>query len=136
MRTVNPNDYLDEYLESRLCEWAEWLRSGNQLGIGYPRRSILALIKEGKVITKNRQFCSVIETNDNAEEIENLVREMAQYKRVMAEALRNYYLDRLSLRRCARQFKISHMHYKLYIEMAKQWLIGRLSVKWKLNQTI
>jgi hypothetical protein len=122
-------EHIDDYLELRLNEWGEWLRIGNSLGIGYPRQSILALIQEGKIITKNKKFRSIIETHENAEEIEKLVSEMAQYKLYMAQALRSYYLDSLSLRSGAKKLGISHTQYNLYVQMAKQWLVGRMSLK-------
>ncbi len=125
-----PGNYknLDEYLESRLGEWAEWLRGGNHLGIGYPRQSILALILEGKFIAQKRKSRGILETNENAEEIEKLVCEMSEYKFEMAQALRLYYLDSLSLRSSSKKLGISYTQYKNYVQLGKQWLAGRFSV--------
>jgi DNA-directed RNA polymerase specialized sigma subunit len=122
-------DNFDDYIEDRLAEWGEWLGTGNSLGIGYSSQSILALIHEGKIISRSKNFGAVLETNERAEEIENLVAQMAQYKFEMAQALRLYYIDSLSLRRSAKKLGVSYSHYHLYVQMAKQWLIGRLSAE-------
>ena len=122
-------DDFDDYLEHRLVVWGEWLRTGNYLGIGYSNQSILNLIMEGKIITRNKKFSTVLETHEAAEEIERLVAEMSEYKLEMAQALRLYYLDNLSLRSSANKIGVSATLYKLYVRMGKQWLIGRLSAR-------
>lgn len=116
---------VDIYLENRLQEWAEWLKSGNFLNIGYPRQSISALVMEGKSVSKKDNFRKTVETNESAEEIEKFVVEMARYKPLMAKSLRMHYFDQLSFRRSAKKLNISYMQYNLYIQMAKQWLLGR-----------
>jgi hypothetical protein len=117
---------MDEYLESRLHEWGEWLRTGNFLGIGYPSRAIVQLIQEGKIVTREEKFRAVLEVNESAEEIERLVAEMSAYKRQMADCLRLYYLDNIGLRRNAKKIGISYSQFKICVLMAKQWLLGRL----------
>lgn len=116
---------VDAYLESRLQEWAEWLKTGNSLSMGYPRQSVSALIMEGKSIGNKGNFYKPIEINEIAEEIEKLVNEMARYKPLMAKVLRTHYLYQLSLRRSAKKLNISYGQYNLYVQMAKQWLLGR-----------
>jgi len=120
-------DKIDEYLEGRLQDWGEWLRTGNQLGIGYPAHSMVQLILEGKIITNNKQFWSFLEVHEEAEEIEKLVAEMSLYKRPMADCLRMHYMDNVSIRRNAKRAGISYSYYNLYLQMARQWLIGKLS---------
>ena len=117
---------IDDYLEARLEEWAEWLRGGNFVGIGYPRQSTLELIKAGMIYDKNKSHVPVIQTNEEAEEMEKYICEMAEYKPIMAQALRMYYLDKLSLRSNAKKLGVSYMQFSIYIQMAKQWLLGRL----------
>jgi hypothetical protein len=124
---MNKNKSIDEYLEERLEDWAEWLRGGNFVGIGYPRQSTLELIKNGMIYDKNKSHIPVIQTNENAEEMEKYICEMAKYKPIMAQSLRMFYLDRLSFRTSSKKLKISISHYHLYIQMAKQWLMGKMS---------
>jgi DNA-directed RNA polymerase specialized sigma subunit len=132
--TSNKYDHIDDYLELRLNEWAEWLSSGNTLGIGYPKQSIISLIREGVVISrKNNNNCSVLEVNEQVEEIEKLISEMSDYKPIMAKCLRMYYLDNLSLRSNAKKLEISYSQFKLNVLMAKQWLVGRLGRIFAIN---
>ena len=125
-RSPNRYDNFDDYLDDRLAEWGEWLRTGNYLGIGYSNQSIINLILEGKFFERHKKFCAVLETHEAAEEIERLVSEMAGYKFEMAQALRLYYFDSLSLRSSAKKIGVSYTQYKIYVLMGKQWLVGKL----------
>jgi len=118
---------IDDYLEERLEEWAEWLRGGNFVGIGYPRQSTLELIRKGMIIGANQACPPVIQVNENAEEMEKYICQMGEYKPIMAQALRMYYLNRLSFRSSSKKLNISYMQFSIYIQMAKQWLIGRFN---------
>ena len=88
---------IDSYLERRLTEWGEWLRTGNDLGLGYPKQSVLALIADGKTINQNSRSSpktvSTTDTHENAEEMEKMVVKMAQYRPLMANCLRHYYAN-------------------------------------------
>jgi DNA-directed RNA polymerase specialized sigma subunit len=127
MRNKNSND-IDDYLETRLLEWAEWLSTGNHFNIGYQRESSIAMFSEGKSICRNDKAIKTnVDTNEQAEQIEKMVCEMAQYKPIMSDCLRHQYLHQKSLRDSAKKLGISHTQYKLYVQMAKLWLVGRLS---------
>lgn len=67
--------------------------------------------------------------NEAAEEIEDLVKQMAEQNLTMADALRCQYFVTGTLRTRAARLKISHSHFKYYVDMAHQWLAGRLSGK-------
>ena len=99
------------------------------MGIGYPWQSTLELIKAGMIYDKNKYRIPVIQTNEEAEEIEKFICEMAEYKPIMAQALRMYYLDKHSLTSNSKNLKISRSQYNIYIRMAKEWLAGRLISK-------
>ena len=129
MKNINHNE-IDAYLEVRLNEWAEWLSTGNHLNIGYQRQSSIAMFTEGKSISRNTKAVRAnVDTNEQAEEIEKMVSEMAQYKSIMSDCLRFQYLNQKSLRNSAKELGVSHTQYKLYVQMAKQWLVGRFNVK-------
>jgi hypothetical protein len=114
------------YVEKRLIEWAEWFSWGNAYGLGYSSCSIeYRLMTEG-VMTKYTGF-KPIACNEAAEEIEALVVEMADQNFSMANALRGYYFMGGSLRSKAKCLKISHTQLKYAVDMAHQWLAGRLS---------
>ncbi len=122
----NNGNTFDAYLENRLQEWAEWLKTGNFLNIGYQRQSSIAMFQEGKTISPKARSTSTITTHKDAEEIERMIVQMATYKPIMADCLRNYYLNQLSLRASANKFGISHVQYGAYLQMARHWLVGRL----------
>lgn len=120
------NDKFMKYLEERLHQWAEWYSRGNFCGLGYPPYSLeYRIMREGTVVrsTGPRSFPA----NEAAEEIEALVCEMAQHNRNMALALRCHYFSQGGLRTKSRKLNMSHSHYKYYVDMAHQWLSGRMS---------
>ncbi|MDX2165089.1 MAG: antiterminator Q family protein [Gammaproteobacteria bacterium] len=125
MPLLNENQ-LDDYLDYRLQEWAEWLNTGNFLNIGYQRESSIAMFMDGKSINRNSRFFKTVDTNESAQEMEKLVTEMARYKPAMANALRMYYLERLSFRESAKKLKISYTQYNMYVQTAKSWLAGKI----------
>ena len=125
---IQPENVVDAYLENRLQEWAEWLSTGNHLNIGYQRQSSIAMFTEGKSINRNNKIIKTnIDINEQAEEIEKMVSEMAQYKSILSDCLRYQYLNQKSLRDSANKLGISHTQYKLYVQMAKLWLVVRVS---------
>ncbi len=116
-----------EYVESRLHEWAEWFCKGNWYGIGYPTRSTIEkLMREG--FSGKAYGPRPLPTHESAEEIEKLIMIMAKQNFDMAYALRLQYLTRGSLRAKSNAFNVSHMTFKYYVGMGKQWLAGRLSI--------
>ena len=125
---VQNESIVDAYLEARLQEWAEWLRTGNFLNIGYQRQSSIAMFSEGKSINQSGKLKTTVDVNVEAEEIEKMITEMARYKPIMADCLRYHYLNQQSLRNSAKKLGVSHTQYKLYVQMAKQWLVGRVTV--------
>ncbi len=120
-----------EYLENRLYEWADWYLHGNSYGLGYPRCSIeLRILLEGCI--QRNPGPKPIPTNESAEEIEELVKQMAKYNVNMAKALRCQYFITGTLRTKAARLQMSHSHFKHCVEMGHQWLAGRLSAKKQL----
>ena len=67
--------------------------------------------------------------NAEAEEIEALVSEIARQTPKLAQALRAQYFDRGTLPFKARKIGVSRTQFKVYVDMGKQWLAGRLSIK-------
>jgi hypothetical protein len=115
-----------EYIEQRLDEWAEWFTLYYENELGYPSQSLTyRLMTEGyisKSTTPNAVF-----VNEDAEEIESLVSEMAKQNHIMALSLHIHYLVHGSVRAKAKKFSIARNKLMIYVEMAKQWLAGRLS---------
>lgn len=116
---------MDAYIERRLQEWAEWSKTGNFLGIGYQRQSSIAMFQDGKTINGRKTHKNSLSANEGAEEMEKMIGEMAQYKPIIANCLRSYYLEQLSLRKSAKKLGISHAQYGVYLQMARSWLMAR-----------
>lgn len=124
------NEEIIKYLEGRLYQWAEWYSCGNFYGLGYPPCSIEYRIMREGIIIRSTPGSRPLPTNDAAEEMESLVCEMAKHNNNMALALRCHYFNRGSLRSKSKKLNVSHTQYKYYIDMAHQWLAGRMSGKW------
>lgn len=118
---------INEYVKERLYDWADWYSRGNLYGLGYPDRTIeYRLMREGGLLIRGTGKKSP-PTNAAAEEIEQCVNEMGQQNALMALALRYHYFTYGSLRKKSKSLGISHVQFKIYVDMAKQWLTGRLS---------
>ncbi len=117
-----------DYLEERLYQWAEWYLRGNSYGLDYPKCSIIyRILTEGCI--QRSTGPKPLPTNEAAEEIEDLVKQMAEYNPTMAKALRCQYFQTGTLRSKATHLSMSHSHFKHCVEMGHQWLAGRLSAK-------
>jgi antitermination protein Q len=122
-----PPEQMQTYVERRLEEWGHWYSRGNLHGLGYPPCSIeYRLMHEGIVRTQPAGH-RAMPVNERAEEVEKLVQEMSLQNSSMALALRDYYFNYYSLRKQARAGGISHTQLKHLLDMAKQWVVGRLS---------
>jgi hypothetical protein len=126
------NDGLKKYLDERLNEWAEWYSHGNWHGLGFSPCTVeYRLMTEGVVIKGTAPKHSA--SNEDAEEIESWVKEMSEQNFKMALALRYHYFTEGGFRMKAKKVLVSHTQFKKYVDMAHQWLAGRLSAankKW------
>ena len=120
------NESFMSYLEERLYQWADWYLRGNFYGLGYPSCSIEHRILLEGCIQRN-PGPKPLPSNEAAEEIEELVKQMAEYNVNMAQALRHQYFLTGTLRTKAAHLKMSHSHFKHCLDMGHQWLVGRLS---------
>jgi predicted DNA-binding protein (UPF0251 family) len=127
-----PPENMLAYVERRLTEWGDWFARGNVYGLGYPPCSVeYRLMREG-IVRTNPAGQKYTPMNENAEEIEKLVQELALQNNHLALALRDYYINQFSLRKRAKEAGISHTRLKYLLDMAKQWMVGRLSAKNRL----
>jgi hypothetical protein len=117
-----------KYVEERLQQWAEWYSRGNLYGLGYPPYTLeYRLMTEGIVVRSTGP--RPIPSHEEAEEMENLVKEMSHQNHKMALALRCQYFSSGALRIKAKKLHISHNQFKYYVDLGHQWLAGRLSAK-------
>ena len=122
---------IEKYIKDRLEEWADWYGRGRDNYLGYPSKCTLARLIDGELLMNNNAGPKNMPTNERAEEIEKLVKEMAEQNYTMATVLRCQYFLHGSLRSKAKYLnkylKISHTQFKYYVDMSEQWLAGRLS---------
>lgn len=118
---------MQDYVHYRLDQWADWYLRGNQYGLGYPKKNIMArLIDEGGILIKGTSHHSP-STNVQAEEIEMIVKSLAKQSQKLAEALRVQYFEQGTVPFKAKRMGLSYTQFKVHVDMAKQWVAGRLS---------
>jgi hypothetical protein len=114
------------YVERRLDHWAKWFNSSNHYGLGFRSETIEHVLMTVGIMIKSTDI-KPLPSDEEAEEIEQLVREMACHNSKMADALRIHYFDRKKARDRSPAMQISASQFRNYVSMAKQWLAGRLS---------
>jgi hypothetical protein len=119
------NDFMN-YVEKRLHHWARWYSQGNFNGLGFPSENIAYVLMTVGALIKSTG-AKPLPCDEEAEEIETLVTEMAKHNINMASALRVNYFTRKKARARSDVIDASPAQFKIYIQMAKQWLAGRLS---------
>ncbi len=86
-------DESDEYVETRLREWADWYKTGGQdFGLGFPKETIeWRLYTQGCIVKQTSGAIRVLPTNIRAEEIEKCVMDLQKLKSLHAKLLREWY---------------------------------------------
>lgn len=123
--TKTPENFT-AYVEKRLEHWARWFTSSHHYGLGFHSETIEYILMTVGALIKSTGV-KPLPVDEDAEEIEALVREMAEHNSKMATALRIHYFDRKKSRDRADSLQISASQFKICVNMAKQWLAGRLS---------
>ncbi|MBL4647489.1 MAG: hypothetical protein JKY13_00795, partial [Gammaproteobacteria bacterium] len=83
-----------EYVDLRLNEWAHWYTGHVDFGLGYPKKTITArLIDEGGILINGTGRKPSFINND-AEETDELVCELASENMLLANCLREKYFGR------------------------------------------
>lgn len=114
-------------IEERLNDWADWILRQNDWGLGYPKQSIEAyLMKYGNTVIQHSNQ-PVLLNNPDAEEIEKQISVLAKQTKMLADALRVYYLTVGTMEQKAKKLNTSYTQLKVRLSMAKQWLAGRLT---------
>ena len=117
----------DEYLEDRLDEWADWSLRIEDNGLGYPRRTIEARLRDEGGVLISGTGCRPLPVHEKAEEMERFIVELYKHKDVLGKALRTQYLEVGTVKYKAKKANTSLSQFKVYVKMAKTWLAGRLS---------
>lgn len=117
------------YIDKRLDHWAEWVLKGNWGNRGYPSKNVLyEWIKMGCVISKAKGR-QPLPCDEEAEEVERCVIEMAKQRPKIALALRTEYLIRGTMKQKSKCIHSSLAQFKVDLQMAKQWLAGWFSAR-------
>lgn len=129
------NYSIQEYIEYRLEEWAKWYLRGNSLGLGYPRASLEGRMMESCGVIAKSTVPPGLLCNAEAEEIEKMVLELNQQNERMAKILRAQYFEQGTTKGKAARLQMSYETFKMQLDLAKQWLTGRLSASypWRFN---
>jgi hypothetical protein len=125
------------YLERRLNAWADYFIRGSYTGIGYASTSPIARLISHGAILLHSEVGRTPEMNEEAEEIENLVKRLSKTQKKWADCLRDKYFCRvidypLSGKRrnvaaqLAKKRGVSDTTFWRYIQFAKMWLIQQL----------
>lgn len=114
------------YLEQRLNTWADWYSHGNNYRLSYPPVSMTYYACYQQPAVKKRNQSNILPSNQDAEEIDDMVREMVKCCPILADVLRCQYFTIGTLRQKAEKMQLSHTQFRNYIEMSKAWLAGRL----------
>lgn len=116
------------FLNKRLEEWAEWFSRYYDDGIGYAKQSTEYKMMKYGLVAREYIGKRPLPVNDEAEEIENLIRVMAFQNTQTckyAVALREYYIySKQNKRRTARALGVSEALLRIHLENAQLWLSG------------
>lgn len=114
-----------QYVKKRLHQWASWYDSGNGHQIGHATCSLeYRLMTEGMIGKNTGQ--KPLPCNEEAEEIEALVRELAQHTPDIAFSLRCHYFSTYAFRRKIKNMKFAQSKMEHYVAMGHQWLAWQL----------
>jgi hypothetical protein len=123
-KAVKFDSYMD-YVEKRLEDWARWFSMHNDPGLGfhsYTREYVLMTL--GTIVQTST--IKPMPCDEEAEEVEYIVSEMAKYNEKMAKILCTQYLGKGSVSERAKKLGISYARFRSYVDMARQWMAAKL----------
>lgn len=123
MRTQNN---FDDYVKQRLVAWAEWFSRGCDSGLGFMRKNVLQRLREEGGVLINGTGAKCSPGNTNAEEIENLVKLLAEHQPKRAQVLRICYFYPVNPVEKAKHSGYSSAQYYLQLKLAHEWINGYL----------
>src|SRR4051812_3042610 len=125
-----------KYVEYRLERWADWNRRKNDNGLGYAKEStIYRMMHIGCLSKENNSNYSdhpAFTMPAEIEETETLIKQMWEANHKIADALRKFYLgNERTVGQKAKALGVSVSQFRVHVDMAKCWLAGRLSARFK-----
>lgn len=120
------SDRLDYYVHERLREWAQWHLKCVMNGLGYPSLTVEGrLYRDGGLLPKSTAPLT-LPTNPDAEQMDELINELASYDKALAEAIKVKYMGRHTLYQEAKLRQIPLPTLKHSLRLAKTWLAAKL----------
>ncbi len=127
-KAKNDSDFMN-YVERRLDHWAKWFIQGSESNLGYHSETLLHTMITVGIVSKGTGH-QILPCDEAAEEIEKLVNEMStqsEENKKMAFALRIKYCSKKKSKEYSYDIGLGASQFSVYVLMAKQWLVGRLS---------
>jgi len=116
----------DGQIKYRLEAWATWYHYDHDGGLGYPKKSVEARLKESGGVIVRSTTVHYPPDNPDAEQINCFINEMKQQNHQQAQALKEYYIGSGTVVEKAKRMRLSRSHFNEYVHRARQWLAGRL----------
>jgi len=114
----------DNYVESRLKEWAVWYHRIVGEGLGFPSQSAFSVMRHNKA----RGSVDLYD-NPDAEEVEKIINHMLIHKQTWATIIRMEYCGiNRSVKDKARLVGIQREKWYEFLNLAKTYIEGRLGV--------
>lgn len=126
---------LEAKLHNRLYQWAQWVKSGNRLNIGYPKQStIYSMMLTGGAFIQNAGYVGYVSTlyDLDAEATEQLLKMLKKASSALHAAITEYYLaDKAE--DAAKRLGICVRVLQNRVKEARAFLLGALAGKEELR---
>lgn len=121
------NDVIEQ-VKLRLLAWAQWVMKESDAGLGYPRKTMEARLREGGGLLIKGTGKKPLLGNAIAEEMEALIIEMSQHFPRLFEVIIERYLKEDALPDCykAKRHGCSRSQFMNYLNMAYYWLAAKI----------
>lgn len=130
----NAKQALLSYIHERLLKWAEWFMQDAPMGVGYPPCGIEHRLRTEGHFVREYQGLKPSPVNDEAQEIENLIKDMHFQNFQLAEVIRANYLSDDKIHIKARQAGLSQSQFSAHLTTARWWLISRLTLNKEIRE--
>ena len=123
---------LDEYLELRLQEWADWFKDGDHTkALGFPKETIeYKVMREGLFAAARTGLRGTLPANTRAEEIESFVSFIHKEnpKQCMVIRARYFAPRKTPVEAIAARIRMNKRTFEDQLKLAKYFIRGCLSV--------
>lgn len=117
---------LDIYVDHKLKKWGRWYLTILLDGLGYPKKSIEGKLLDGGGLLIKSTAPYHIPEDEDCEEIEEILSEMASYKKELAFAIRVKYTSS-NLKKTLIAHKMPYPTFNKHFGEAKAWIASRFS---------